>query len=168
MRLVPYLTTFLLTAAAALAPGAHGADAGRTPLVPDGAARAPGATREPVTVRAILVIASDAGTTDESLAQYEANLRRILRFDAYRRVGGGTAKIAVGKSGAIALGAGQRLAVQIENAWNNQVMAAFKWWNGDLNLANTSMQRPRGSHTVLSGPATADGDGYYAVIIVVE
>jgi hypothetical protein len=170
MRLNHYLSTlFTVVAALALAAASPAAENGSSSLVPDGAAAVRGGvTAPPVTVQAILVVASDDGATDASLKPYESTLRRVLRFKAYRRVGGGTTKIAVGRNGSIPLGAGQTLEIEIENAWNDQVIAAFKWWNGKLNLANSSMQRPRKSVAVLGGPATADGDGYYAVIIQLD
>jgi len=165
MRLT--LSALLLFAAAFGVTAASAADPGRTPLVAEDAARSAPARAGVVNVRAILVIASDEGTTDAGLAAYEANLA-VLRFKSYRQVGSGGTTIAVGKEGTIPLAAGQRLTVEIKNAWDNQIIAGIKWWNGDLNLANTSMMRPRKSHAVLAGPATADGKGHYVVILLLE
>jgi hypothetical protein len=143
MRVTPtFLSLLTAVAAFALVATSPAADLGRTPLIPDGRSSDRGNARERVTFQAILVVASDEGTTDSSLSAYEAQLRRMLHRQAYRRVGGGTAVVAVGGDGAIALGAGQRLTIKLESAWDNQVMA------------------------VLSGPTTADGKGTFIVIII--
>ncbi len=119
------------------------ADSGQTNLLPEHAAE--NGRHAKVAVQAILVVASDQGTTDPGLSAYEANLRRVLRFKAYHRVGSGSATIAVGDTGTVPLGAGQHLEVEIKNAWNDQIMAGIRWWNGKLTLANTAMMRPRKS-----------------------
>lgn len=171
MRVIRHpILCFAAIAAIAASTTVYAADTGRSNLLPDAPdASARGAQGEVrVRVQAILVIASDSGETDASLRSYERNLRSMLRTRAFRRVGGGEATIAVGGQDSIPLGAGQRLAVQIKSAWDNQVMAGIRWWNGDLTLANTTMMRPRKSHSVLAGPSTADGEGTYAVIVVMN
>lgn len=167
MRLIP-TTILLLSAALAGVTALSAADAGRTPLVSEGTGRTAAGKAEIVNVRAILVIASDEGSTDASLAAYEANLTAMLRFKAYRQVGSGTTKVAVGKEGKVPLHGSQHLTVEIKNAWDNQFIAGLKWWNGDLNLANITVMRKRQSHTVMSGPAAPDGKSVFAVIVFLE
>ena len=61
-------------------------------------------------VRAIMIVASnETGKSDPKLAPYEANLRRILRFESYRSVAEDSAVVAHAGRASIALTRGHRI-----------------------------------------------------------
>lgn len=121
-----------------------------------------------VAFQAILVIASDEGSTDASLAAFEPKLRSLLRFKSYRRVGGGKAEMAASGESTIALGQGNSLDLWIENVADTEVSFGVRWYNERLNLANMKVTRRRGAETIIGGPKTEDGKGHYAVIITAQ
>jgi len=163
MRVIRNIIISLLLAIAAVATAAA-AELGGSSLVPEG--RGTNATADaPVSFQAIMVIASDDGATDVSLAAYEATLRRVLRFKTYRRAGGGTARLAADGEGTLSLGHGYDLDLWITRVTESEIEFGIRWFKGDVTLANTKVTRPRRANTVIGGPATEDGKGTYAVIV---
>jgi hypothetical protein len=165
MRLKPLLLPLLLVTLAALGP-ARAASNGQTNLIPNHSGDA-GASDDRVTLQAILVIASDDGETDPSLAPYEATLKRVLRFKSFRRVGGATAApLAAKQEATLAIGGGYSLDVWINWITDRETEFGARWFTGKATLANTTITRPRQSTAIIGGPAAKEGGGTYAVIIV--
>lgn len=126
---------------------------------------AAGAGGESVRFQAILVVASDEGATDASLAAFEPRLRTMLRFRSYHRIGGGSASIAAAGESTIALGRGNSLDLWVDDVTASEVSFGVRWFNEKVNLVNMKGTRRRGGETFLVGPKTEDGKGHYAVII---
>lgn len=127
------------------------------------------AAEEPVGVwiQGILVIASDkAGPPDESLAPYEPTLRKILRFESYRKAGEGTVSFKVPGSGVITLGGGHRIEMKSEESSSWQVRERIRWVQGDRVLQNTVVVLSRGLPVVLGGPSAGKPGEVYAIILV--
>jgi hypothetical protein len=167
MRLIQHIfLLFFATVAAAAA--ARAADNGQTNLAPKSRDDNRAAT-ERVSLQAILVIASDEGTTDSSLAAHEATLRRVLRFKSYRRIGGGaTGSLAANGEETIAIGAGYNLDIWIKWMTDREVDFGVRGFKGKLTVANNTMTRPRRSTAVIGGWAAEDGKSRYLVILTVN
>lgn len=161
MRVIPKIISLLFVTVALLAVRAGAADRGESQLAPNAAA---GSDR--VTFQAILVIASDEGVTDPSLAAYESSLKRLpLRFKSYRRAGDAAATVANGGEATLSLARGHKIDLWITSVTEKEIAFGVRWFNADQTLANTKVTRPRKSNTVVGGPATEDGKGHYAVIV---
>jgi hypothetical protein len=163
LNLKHLLVLWFATIATALA--VRAADNGRTDLIPNYRADDDAANQR-VTLQATLIVASDEGTTDASLASHEATLRRVLRFKSFRRVGGSTAS-PLGPRGetTVEVGAGYSVDFWVNWITDREVEYGVRWFKGRLTLANTTLTRPRRSTSVVGGPATEDGQGTYAVIV---
>jgi hypothetical protein len=121
-----------------------------------------------VAFQAILVVASDEGVTDASLAAFEPKLRGLFRFKSYRRIGGGSALIAAAGESTVLLGLGHSLDLWVDNVTETEVSFGARWFNEKVNLVNMKGTRRRGGETILGGPKTEDGHGHYAVIITAK
>ena len=163
MRLIHPTILLLLVTLLAL-PRAGAADNGQTGLTPHG--RETPVAGERVSFQAILVIASDQGTTDANLAAHEPALKRVLRFKSFRRVGAGSSQpLGAKDETTIALTGGYNLDVWINWMTDREVDFGVRWFKGSRTLVNTTMTRPRRATAILGGPAVEDGPGTYAVIV---
>src|SRR5881394_2600311 len=78
-------------------------------------------------VHAIMIVASnEKGASDPKLAPYEANLRRILRFESYRAVAEGSASVPAGGDASVALTRGHRIELKSEGG-----AIRATWFDGD-------------------------------------
>lgn len=126
------------------------------------------AALQATTFEAILVVASkEPGNTDQRLAPYAPNLKRLLRFESFQQAGKGSAKIDIPGTGSISLGAGQTLNLSTSGDPKSGIRAQIKWQQGQRLLMNTGLVLRPGVPAVLGGPATSDG-GVYAVILTAE
>ena len=149
MRIIPILFLAALFALARTAAAA--ADAG------------------PASIRAILVVASNQhAKSDSRLAAYEPNLRRILRFESYRFAGEGAARIAQPGKGAISLGSGHSVEIEMEKSDGKSLRARVNWTNGGRSLINMGHSLRPGVPAVLGGPSTGKEGEVWAVILVAE
>jgi hypothetical protein len=122
------------------------------------------AASDPLAVSALLVIASKAaGASDPALADYEATLRRVLRFESFRLVGRGATEVPRPGQAALALGADQHLALSAEAAGASRRLA-IEWFAGDQSLMRTGLMLRPGVPAVLGGPASGPGE-VYAIIL---
>src|SRR5690606_23210768 len=143
------------------------ADRGRSNLLPEGTAAAINAA--PIRIQAILVIASDSGESDRSLANYESALKHVLRFKSYRRAGGGSATVAPGGETTVDLGrGGHKVDLWVTSATDEEIVFGVRWFNSQQTLSNTKLTRPRRSHTVVGGAPVENGEGRYAVLLITE
>lgn len=111
-------------------------------------------------VHAIMIVASnEKGKSDPKLAPYEANLRRILRFESYRVVAEGTAVVGTGGQASVALTRGHRIELVSEGG---SIRAT--WFEGDKKVIALGL--PPGKPSVLGGPAWSDKGEVCAVILV--
>lgn len=118
-------------------------------------------------IRGILVIASDQeGATDRSLAPYEANLRRILRFNSYRAAGQGSTRLEVPGSGRCSLGQGNHLEIETLSQERDQLRAKVVWMQGGRPVMNTELVLRKGVPAILGGPPVKNGSGVYAVLVI--
>ncbi len=117
---------------------------------------------ETVAVRGILISASnESGESDRRLAAYEANLRRILRFESFRFLGEDSASLAVPAKGALSLGEGQQVEIVTESSDGKTVLLRVRWGG-----VRHEYVLQRGGTTVLGGPSTGKKGEVYAVILV--
>lgn len=121
-------------------------------------AAAGGGTR----VYAIMIVASnDKGKIDPKLAPYEANLKRILRFESYRAVAEGSAVVATAGQASVALTRGHRIELTSEGG-----AIRATWFDGSRKVIALTL--PPGKPSVLGGPSWGDKGEVCAVIIVPE
>jgi hypothetical protein len=112
------------------------------------------------TVHAIMIVASnEKGGSDPKLAPYEANLRRILRFESYRAVAEGSAAVAAGGEASIALTRGHRVALKSEGGAIHAT-----WFEGDRRVIALAL--PPGKPSILGGPPWDSKGEVCAVILV--
>jgi hypothetical protein len=107
----------------------------------------------------MIVGSNDKGKSDPKLAAYEGNLKRILRFESYRAVAEGSAVVAAGGSGSVALARGHRIELKSEGG---AVRATY--FDGGKKVAAATL--PPGRPTILGGPAWNEKGDVCAVIIV--
>ncbi len=120
---------------------------------------------EQVSVRATLILGSNAGTgVDRSLAKYERNLTRVLRFDSFKQVGSGSARIAAPGSATIGLSNGHTVQVNLKDAGEGKLRISQKWSKSGRILVNTTTLTARNRPLVQVGPA--EGDGKLILLLV--
>jgi hypothetical protein len=111
-------------------------------------------------VRAIMIVASnEKGGSDPKLAPYEANLRRILRFESYRAVAEGSAVVPPTGEASMALTRGHRIALKSEGGAIHAT-----WFDGDRRVIALAL--PPGKPSILGGPPWGNKGEVCAVIIV--
>ncbi len=165
MRLIQFIFSLF---AALLVAASFAADNGQSHLLPNSTESAATASAR-ASFQAILVVASENGSTDASLAQHEATLKRVLRFKSFRRVGGASSKpLAAQDETTIAIGGGYQLDIWVNWMTEREVDFGVRWFKGNQTFVNSTMTRPRRSTTALGGPAVEGGDGHYAVIVRAE
>lgn len=117
-----------------------------------------------VAVQAILVLASKgSGTSDPRLSEYEATLKRTLRFDTFKLAGQGTAALDTPSGATIALGAGHRLQLAGGERSGGGIKVRVTWTNGGREMMNTSLTLRPGIPAVLG----SGGDGEVPVVLVI-
>jgi hypothetical protein len=113
-------------------------------------------------VHAIMIVASnEKGKSDPKLAPYEANLRRILRFESYRSVAEGSAIVTKSGQASVALTRGHRIELTSDGT---SIRAT--WFDGNRKVI--ALDLLPGKPSVLGGPAWGDNGEVCAVIIVPE
>ncbi len=111
-------------------------------------------------VHAIMIVASnEKGGTDPKLAPYEANLRRILRFESYRAVAEGSASVPSAGEATVTLTRGHRIELKSEGG-----AIRATWFEGDRKVIALTL--PPGKPSVLGGPPWSNKGEVCAVIIV--
>jgi hypothetical protein len=113
-------------------------------------------------VRVILIVASnEKGAVDPKLADYDANLRRILRFESFRWVAEGVAAVPGSGSATVSLAREHR----IELAADGRAVRAT-WFEGARRVIALAL--PEGRPSVLGGPPWGDRGEVSAIILVPE
>jgi hypothetical protein len=121
------------------------------------AAAAAGAGR----VRAILIVASNKpAAADPKLAPYDANLRRILRFESFRWVAEGTATVPESGAATVALVRDHKVELVAEG---RTIRAT--WFEGSKKVIALSL--PEGP-SILGGPPWSDQGEVCAIILLPE
>jgi len=124
-----------------------------------------GIAADSISARGILVAASnEKRESDSRLAPYEPTLRRVLRFESYRQLGAGSARVEAPGDATMSLGQGHRLELSVESMKGDQIRARVRWLDGDRTLMNTVLVLHRGVPAVLGGPPR--GNDVLAVILV--
>lgn len=122
------------------------------------AASSPGLGR----VRAILIVASNVkGAADPKLADYDANLRRILRFESFRWVADGSAVVPENGTATVTLVRDHK----IELTGDGKAIRAT-WFEGSRRVIALAL--PDGRPSILGGPAWNDQGEVCAIILVPE
>jgi hypothetical protein len=124
---------------------------------------------QPVDIRGILVQCYDEpGQTDRSLAAYEPNLKRLLRFESYKSAGQGSAKITTPGSGGFSIGNGNRLEIEVLEVNGESIRARVKWSGGGKEIMNTVLNLRRGVPAVLGRGAPVSGGAVYAALVIAQ
>lgn len=119
-------------------------------------------------VQGMLVLASNSpGQTDERIAPYEPNLKRVLAFQSYKSVGDGNTALTVPGVGKIDLGKGHHLDLEGVSADRNVVRVRVKWTEGKREVMSTTLKLIRGTPAVLGGPQVGSSGDVYAIILLV-
>jgi hypothetical protein len=122
------------------------------------AAASPGLGR----VRAILIVASNAkGAVDPKLADYDANLRRILRFESFRWVAEGATVVPETGTATVTLVRDHK----VELAGDGKAIRAT-WFEGSRKVIALGL--PEGRPSILGGPPWNDQGEVCAIILVPE
>jgi hypothetical protein len=122
---------------------------------------------ERTSIQGILISASnEAGQTDRRLSEYEPTLRRILRFESYRRLGEDSTSLDIPASGSLSLGDGHQLDVTTEGSDGKSIHVKVRWTTGGRTLMNTGLVLRPGVPAVLGGPSTGRKGEVYAVILI--
>jgi hypothetical protein len=117
-----------------------------------------------VSVRGILISASnESGESDQRLAAFVPNLKRILRFESFRFLGEDSASVAVPASGRLSLGKGHSIELTTESSDGKTVLLKVYWPAGHVQHEYVLQ---RGVPTILGGPSTGNKGEVYAVILV--
>ncbi|WP_269525556.1 hypothetical protein [Coraliomargarita parva] len=117
-----------------------------------------------IKVQAILVAASnDGGGVDGSLNRYAGTLKRLFRFDTYRKAGQGSTSIDLPGSGKIKLGKGQSLSIDAKPDKKGASLD-LRWSEG----IHARMKLKPGKPGVLGGPKIKGGDGNYLLLVILE
>ncbi len=118
-------------------------------------------------MQGILISASnEPGQTDRRLAQYEPTLRKILRFESYKFLGGDSTSLDVPASGSLSLGDGHEIMVATESSDGKSIHVKVRWTGGGRTLMNTGLVLRPGVPAVLGGPSTGHKGEVYAVILI--
>jgi hypothetical protein len=126
----------------------------------------PAPAAEATPVRAILITASnDRGASDPRLKAYEANLRRILRFESFRFVGEGTTRLSVPGQGRMELAQGHRLELEAEKSDGTRLRLNVRWTQGGRALLDQPLAINRGTPAILVGPASGPGQALGVILV---
>ena len=118
-------------------------------------------------VLGILISASnESGATDSRLAEYEPNLKRILRFESYRFLGEDSTSLDVPGAGRLSIGSGHQLELETEAVDGRGIHVKVRWQQGGRTLMSTSLVLRAGVPAVLGGPSTGKKGEVFAVILV--
>ena len=114
----------------------------------------------------ILVEASNSAKgVDKSLAPYASTLKRLFKFDTYRKASSSRINLDIPGSGSARLGGeGGSLKVSAESLKGNAIRAGLNWTRGNRQLLHTRLQLRKGTPAVLGGPRS--GDGSYLLLII--
>ncbi|MES2692145.1 MAG: hypothetical protein V4773_01645 [Verrucomicrobiota bacterium] len=117
---------------------------------------------EGVAVQALLITASNGkGGSDPRLAEYEANLKRSLRFDTFKLVGQGSANVA--GNATIGLPGGHRLQLSGGERAGNGLKVRVEWTQGGRELMNTQLTLQPGIPAILG----RGGEGEAPVVLLI-
>ena len=106
----------------------------------------------PVTIRAVLILASDRqAAQDPRLDLVEYKLRRMFRFEYYRHYGEGSAAVPLPGQATLELGRGFRLKLSASSAGKGQIRAGVHWLRGDEVVLNTAVAMNPGIPVILGG-----------------
>ena len=116
-------------------------------------------------IHALLIIAAKGkGNSDPRLAEYEATLRRTLRFDTFKLAGQGSASVSGANSRAsISLGSGHKLQLSGGDRAGGGIRVRVEWTHGGREVMNTALTLQPGIPAVLG----SGGDGEVPVVLVI-
>jgi hypothetical protein len=125
-----------------------------------------GAEHGPVTVRAVLIRASnEPAAQDARLENVEYKLRRIFGFEYYRFMGESSAALPAGGEATLDLGGGHRLRISMGDA-DGSVRAVVRWYRGDDLVLNTTVRAQRKTPVILGG--ASEGNGTLIITLTAE
>ena len=115
------------------------------------------AAADQVSVRAILVIASNAkGAADAKLAPYEAVLQRNVPESSFRFAGEGSVSVSGSGKATISLGQGHR--IELIREAGGGIRLKVQWMNGDRLVIGTGIVFEPGVPVILGRRSSGDGD----------
>jgi hypothetical protein len=119
------------------------------------------------TLQAVLLTASpEKGPTDPRLANFEATLKRVLRFNSFTFQGSDSADLKESSRAEMIIGQGHELVVE---TGANPYAVRIRWTENGKVMMNTGITLRAGIPAVLGGPSTGRAAGeVYAVILVMR
>ncbi len=110
------------------------------------------AAAKPVSVEAMLILASNEPTSlDQRLEYVEYKLRRIFGFEYYRYYGEGTAILEVPGQTTLDLGHGFTLEFNATDGEDGKIRANVRWLRGQDVVLNTTVGMKRNAPVILGG-----------------
>jgi hypothetical protein len=111
----------------------------------------PARAEESASFEAMMILATnDRAPMDRRLEHVEYQLRRIFKFEYFRHLGGGQARINLPSDFALDLGQGHSLRVRARSH-DGRVRADVQWMRDDKSVLNTTVSMKRGAHAILGG-----------------
>lgn len=119
------------------------------------------------TLQAVLLTASpEKGPSDPRLANFEATLKRVLRFNSYAFQGSDSVELREGSRAEMIIGQGHELVVE---TGASPYSVRIRWTENGKVMMNTGITLRAGIPAVLGGPSTGRGAGeVYAVILLMR
>ena len=117
-------------------------------------------------VEVILVEANNGGSgVDASLSAYTSTLKRLFKFDSYRKVSSNRVALDMPGEAVTTLGGqGGQLTMQAGVSEGNLIRTDLNWTRNGKKLLHTRLQLRKGTPALLGGPRS--GDGSYLLLII--
>lgn len=112
---------------------------------------APAHAAERVSCEAMLILANNDGAPlDRRLDQFGNTLRRLFKFEYFKRIGGGQATVNLPSEFTIDLGEGHSLKVKATGK-GDRIHAEVNWVGDGKSLLRTTVSVKRGAPAILGG-----------------
>ncbi len=158
MRLIPTLTLFgLILALAPLAPGAGN-------KLRDDTLDRKSSTRSVQVSVTLISASSEKGETDERLAPYADNLRRMLRFESFGFIGQGSTRIQMPGTAEVSLPQGNAVKLQAAHYGEGVVWLRVIWMDGDRERLNVVYARWERGKPLILGGSGAGGENLAIIV----
>lgn len=111
-----------------------------------------------ITLKAELILASNAEQpTDPRLRPYESRLRKIFKFNSYRRIDNAAVRIVNGRPATLSIGDGYSLVLTPMAADSRRYRIGVTWKRNRKTLVETTLNLSRDAPAILGGPGANSG-----------
>jgi hypothetical protein len=117
-----------------------------------------------VNLSAMLISASnEKGESDRRLASYVPNLKSSLRFESFKLIGEGSARITMPGSTEIALPSGQSVKIEADYYGEGMVWLRVIWMDGSRQVMNVIYAKWQRGKPIVAG-TTRDGENLAIIV----